>query len=273
MTERDLRHRPVPRPWYRKAWFTWLVVIGVAVVFVAILVYPVAAMDDQSYCTSCKAMKPAEKTLAASAHTGIDCTQCHIPPGVVAASKWRLTEAKNVWADYLGMPSTAEKEHTPTNANCLECHPLSGIPDETAGVRMNHAAAPRAARPAVRRLPRHGVAQAARSEGRRQHGHLRHVPQRAGRARRLRLLPRGAAGVRARARLHEGARQGGAGQRRGVPPLPSRQEGVLRQVPRLPAVVPLLGAVALHARQGRRGGSRELRRPATTRPTARSATR
>ena len=82
-------------------------------VVVAVLVFPVAAMDDQSYCTSCKAMKPAEKTLAASAHTGIDCTKCHIPPGVVAASKWRLTEAKNVWADYLGMPSTAEKEHAP----------------------------------------------------------------------------------------------------------------------------------------------------------------
>ena len=138
MTERELRHRPATRPWYRRAWFSWIVVIAIAVVAVAILVFPVAAMDDQSYCTSCKAMKPAEKTLAASAHAGIDCTKCHIPPGAVAASKWRLTEAKNVWADYLGMPSTVEKEHVPTNANCLECHPLSGIPNETAGVRMNH---------------------------------------------------------------------------------------------------------------------------------------
>ena len=138
MTERELRHRPATRPWYRRAWFSWIVVIAIAVVAVAILVFPVAAMDDQSYCTSCKAMKPAEKTLAASAHAGIDCTKCHIPPGAVAASRWRLTEAKNVWADYLGMPSTVEKEHVPANANCLECHPLSGIPNETAGVRMNH---------------------------------------------------------------------------------------------------------------------------------------
>jgi len=107
---------------------------------VAILVFPVAAMDDQSYCTSCKAMKPAEKTLAASAHTGIDCTKCHIPPGLLPATRWRLAEAKNVWADYLGMSSTAEKEHIPTNANCLECHPLSGIPNETGGVRMDHEA-------------------------------------------------------------------------------------------------------------------------------------
>jgi nitrate/TMAO reductase-like tetraheme cytochrome c subunit len=109
-------------------------------VLVAVLVLPVAAMNDRSYCTSCKAMRPAEKTLAASAHTGIDCTRCHIPPGPVAASKWRLREARNVWADYLGMPISAQKEHVPTNANCLQCHPLSGIPNETKGVRMNHAA-------------------------------------------------------------------------------------------------------------------------------------
>ena len=140
MTEREYRHRPVARPWYRRAWFTWVVVIVLAAIFIGILVYPVAAMDNQSYCTSCKAMKPAEKTLAQSAHSGIDCTECHIPPGVVASAKWRLGEAKNIWADYLNMPSTAQKENAPTNANCLRCHPLSGIPDESKGVRMDHAA-------------------------------------------------------------------------------------------------------------------------------------
>ncbi len=138
MAERDHRHQPVPRPWYRSAWFTWLVVIALAVVVLAVLVLPVAAMSSESYCTSCKAMKPAEKTLANSAHRGITCTECHIPPGVAAASRWRLREAKNIWADYLGMPATSDKGHLPTNANCLSCHPLEGIPNETNGVRMNH---------------------------------------------------------------------------------------------------------------------------------------
>ena len=44
-----------------------------------------------------------------------------------------------MWADYLGMPSSPDEGSLPTNANCLQCHPLSGIPDETDGVRMNHA--------------------------------------------------------------------------------------------------------------------------------------
>ncbi len=259
MTERDLRHRPVPRPWYRKAWFTWLVVIAVAVVFVAILVYPVAAMDDQSYCTSCKAMKPAEKTLAASAHTGIDCTKCHIPPGAVAASKWRLTEAKNVWADYLGMPSTAEKEHTPTNANCLECHPLSGIPDETAGVRMNHAQHLQQRDllcvdchdTVSHKLPgqKDGVSMVTCAMCHNEQG-----------------APDACDFCHAAPPASEHAPD--FMKEHGKEALVNPEEclrchhdktGVLRQVPRLPAVIPLLRAVALHARQGRRGGSRELR--------------
>lgn len=138
MTEREYRHRPVNRPWYRRAWFTWVVVIVLAAVFVGILVYPVAAMDDQSYCTSCKAMQPAAKTLAESAHRGIDCNACHMPSGVIASARWKLGEAKNVWADYLGMPTSAQKGQAPSDANCESCHPVSGIPNEGENVRMNH---------------------------------------------------------------------------------------------------------------------------------------
>jgi cytochrome c nitrite reductase small subunit len=139
LTERrEYRHNPVPRPWYRRAWVTWVVVIVIAAIAIGILVWPVAAMDDQSYCTSCKAMQPAARTLAESAHKGIDCNECHMPSGVVASARWKLGEAKNVWADYLNMPTSAQKGSSPTNANCERCHPVSAIPNETNSVRMNH---------------------------------------------------------------------------------------------------------------------------------------
>jgi len=138
LTERQYRHNPAPRPWYRRAWFTWVVVIVIAAIGIGVLVWPVAAMNNTSYCTSCKAMQPAAKTLAQSAHKGIDCTECHIPPGAAAAVKWRVGEAKNVWADYLNMPTAAQKGSAPTNANCERCHPVSAIPNESNGVRMNH---------------------------------------------------------------------------------------------------------------------------------------
>jgi nitrate/TMAO reductase-like tetraheme cytochrome c subunit len=138
LTEREYRHRPVQRSWYRRAWFTWVVVIALAAIFIGILVYPVAAMDDQSYCTSCKAMQPAAETLAASPHNGVDCNECHMPSGTVASAMWKLGEAKNVWADYLNMPTSAQKGDTPSNANCERCHPVSTIPDEGGSVRMDH---------------------------------------------------------------------------------------------------------------------------------------
>jgi nitrate/TMAO reductase-like tetraheme cytochrome c subunit len=135
---REYRHNPAHRPWYRRAWFTWVVVIVIAAAFIGILVYPVAAMDDQSYCTSCKAMQPAAKTLAQSAHKGIDCNACHMPAGTVASARWKLGEAKNIWADYLGMPTSNQMGSAPSDANCESCHPVSDIPNESGTVRMNH---------------------------------------------------------------------------------------------------------------------------------------
>ena len=139
MPEREYRHQPVPRPWYRRAWFAWMVVVVIAAIVVVALVWPVAAMNDHTYCSSCKAMKPEAASLALSAHKGIACSTCHMPSGVSHQIGWRLREARNVWADYLNMPTTPQKGSIPSNAACLSCHPLSKIPDETNGVRMNHA--------------------------------------------------------------------------------------------------------------------------------------
>ena len=138
MAKKEYRHNPVPRAWWRTTWFTWVVVISIVVVVLAILVLPVAARNSVSYCTSCKAMKPAEKTWANAAHHEVSCTACHVPPGVVATSRWRLSEARNVWADYLGMASGSDRRQLPTSANCIKCHPLSSLPAASQGITIDH---------------------------------------------------------------------------------------------------------------------------------------
>ena len=197
-----------------------------------------------------------------------------MPSGVVASARWKLGEAKNVWADYLNMPTSAQKGSAPTNANCERCHPVSAIPDETNGVRMNHELHLELRNldcidchdTVSHKLPGQTV--------RGQHDHLLHVPPGRGHgAERLRLLPPGASQVGPRAGLHEGPRQRGARQPGRVPALPPRQAEVLRLLPRLPAAVALLRRLAVHARQGRRRPTPPTARPATTRRTARSATR
>jgi hypothetical protein len=138
LAEKEHRHQPVRRPWFRTAWFSWVVVLGIVVVVLAVLVLPVAAQDTVSYCTSCKAMKPAAKTWANAAHHQVSCTQCHVPSGTLATIKWRFTEGRNVWADYLGMAAGNDKRQLPTNAECIKCHPLSKLPNESNGVKIDH---------------------------------------------------------------------------------------------------------------------------------------
>lgn len=138
MTERGHRYPVKPRVWYRKRWFDASVIILFFVVVAAVVVVPVSATDTLSYCASCKVTQRAEKTWELSPHKDVSCTSCHVPPGRVAQAKWRLGEAKNIWASYLGVDRVADKGQVPGNANCLKCHALSKIPDEQAGVHMSH---------------------------------------------------------------------------------------------------------------------------------------
>jgi len=124
--------------WYRRPWVSTAVVAACVAIVAGILVIPVGATNSVSYCSSCKATKPAARTWADSVHNQVSCTKCHIPPGVVAQAKWRAQEARNIWASYLGVERAPDKGHLPGNANCLQCHLLDTIPDETNGIRMSH---------------------------------------------------------------------------------------------------------------------------------------
>ena len=69
------------------------------------------------------------------------CTACHVTPGLSNQIKWRGHEWLNVWADYLNMqasPSRAcpQQRQLPR----IQCHKLSGLPAQGAGVRFSHTA-------------------------------------------------------------------------------------------------------------------------------------
>jgi len=138
LTEGGHRYPLRPRAWYRRPWVSAVVVIAFVMAVGALLVIPVGATSTLSYCSSCKATRSAEKTWADSSHADVSCTSCHIPPGFVAQANWRMNEAKNIWASYLGVTRAPDKGHLPGNANCLKCHPLDKIPNEEDGVRMSH---------------------------------------------------------------------------------------------------------------------------------------
>ena len=138
LPDREHRYRPASRPWYRSTWLTTLVVVGFIALVVVIVVIPVWATDTPTYCTSCKATRPAGLAWEQSTHAKVSCVQCHVPPGFASAVKWRSREWLNIWADYLNVPRVPSKGSRPGNANCLKCHSLKRIPDRSGGIRMPH---------------------------------------------------------------------------------------------------------------------------------------
>jgi nitrate/TMAO reductase-like tetraheme cytochrome c subunit len=123
----------------RSGWFVALIVIGVLCVAAVALYVPVVATSTSSYCSSCKVMKPAYESWRRSAHSTVQCVQCHVPPGVVASLKWRAKETRNIWADYLNMKPGAQREPFPASRNCTKCHPLKGLMGIPGKLRMPHA--------------------------------------------------------------------------------------------------------------------------------------
>ncbi len=140
MSEGRQRHRyePEPRKWYRTTWFASLIVIAFVAVVAAVVVIPVWATDTPTYCSSCKATEPAGKSWERSLHSTVSCTECHVPPGVVNAAKWRTRELLNIWADHLNVPQVSNRGQRPGNANCLQCHNVENIPADNGVVRMPH---------------------------------------------------------------------------------------------------------------------------------------
>lgn len=87
MTEGRQRHRyqPVPRPWYRTTWFASLIVIAVVLAIAVVVAIPVWATATPQYCSSCKATRPEGQSWARSVHSGVSCTECHVPTGIAPA--------------------------------------------------------------------------------------------------------------------------------------------------------------------------------------------
>ncbi len=138
LADRSTRYRPKPREWFRSPWVAASVVVGLIVVLGVVLVIPVWATDTPTYCMSCKATKAAGVEWKTSVHAKVSCTACHVPPGLVNAVKWRAREWLNVWAQYLNVPRAATVGQRPTNANCLQCHTLSVLPDQFGNIRFSH---------------------------------------------------------------------------------------------------------------------------------------
>ena len=131
-------HATIPQK-RRPRWLIPASVAAVLLVAVTVLYVPVYATSTTGYCGSCKEMRKAYTSWQRSAHSSVQCVECHIPPGRSAAVGWRAKETRNIWASYLNMEPASEGESRPENANCIKCHPLKGLMGIPGELRMPHA--------------------------------------------------------------------------------------------------------------------------------------
>ena len=139
-TGRAAPDAPIPQkrrglPW----WATALALFGALALVVVVVAIPMRLTSTSSYCTSCHAMQAAGDSWHHSVHSGVQCVQCHIDPGLGHAVVWRIQEAKNIWASYLDAGrGMAASVHRPSDAACLKCHPLSSLHDVVNGIKIPH---------------------------------------------------------------------------------------------------------------------------------------
>ena len=131
-TDEEVRHRS------RRFVVAIVVAIVVSVIVLVILV-PVAFTSSTSYCGSCHSMEQAFRTWKRGAHSSVPCSKCHVPPGTLAAFKWRSKETRNIWLSYLNMKPSKDSQSPPATENCVSCHPLKGLMGIPAKLRMPHA--------------------------------------------------------------------------------------------------------------------------------------
>lgn len=77
------------------------------------------------FCATCHIMKPEFATWQASSHSQVDCTTCHVDPGLISALKHKVVVAKEL---YMYFAKTYElpiqmTEKIP-DSRCLQCHSL-----------------------------------------------------------------------------------------------------------------------------------------------------
>ncbi len=113
----------------RKRW-PW--VLGALAAVVALFVFFIASVtvldytESTPFCSLCHVMKPEYTAYEHSPHSRVECGTCHVGPGVMAAVKAKIENARYLWVYPLNqyerpIPSPI-KSLRPTTVVCEQCH-------------------------------------------------------------------------------------------------------------------------------------------------------
>src|SRR5581483_2179010 len=90
--------------------------------------YMLGWMETPEFCSSCHTMKPELQAYLRSPHSGVQCAECHIAPGVQGLVKAKLDGSVQMLELLTGSfprpiaPAGHTMIRSPVAENCLECH-------------------------------------------------------------------------------------------------------------------------------------------------------
>ncbi len=119
---------PAAKP-RRLNWPIIVLALGALVVLFVLFMFSVTAfsfLESTSFCSTCHVMKPEVVAHDNSPHERTECGTCHVGPGVVAAVKAKLENARYLYVYPLGLykkpiPSPI-KSLRPVEVVCEQCH-------------------------------------------------------------------------------------------------------------------------------------------------------
>ncbi|CAM3978984.1 cytochrome c3 family protein [Mesobacillus zeae] len=108
------------------------------IAMVGIVFGAVTATNNPKFCAFCHEMGPEFVTYEASAHSEIQCVECHVKPGVVNEVVHKVESLKEVYYHVTGVPDPIVQTVAVLDENCLQCHSENRLVTATGDLKVNH---------------------------------------------------------------------------------------------------------------------------------------
>jgi nitrate/TMAO reductase-like tetraheme cytochrome c subunit len=121
-----------------RARYLVLILIALAFVGVVVIYLPIALTSVPSFCNRCHSMAEPVAQWEASTHANVNCTSCHVDPGIVKNLEHKVLALKEVYLEWFGTGAMPADIKQPKNANCLQCHNADRTVSPGGGIKIPH---------------------------------------------------------------------------------------------------------------------------------------
>jgi len=112
----------------------FILVSGLLIFFGVVGIVGIESTMKPGFCSNCHIMTPEYQTWAATSHSNISCTECHIKPGLGELIKAKMAATKELYLYVTSSyPRPLKMAHPIENEVCEQCHSIKNRNFTTSG--------------------------------------------------------------------------------------------------------------------------------------------